>query len=466
MQTFVALVKGITFSLVVLAGQVAVAETVGSKTAEPESVAASDLLALYQQAQSRDPRVLIAESAARRAGYQNREALGQLLPQVSADVRLTRTHYTNTRQETYYNGERYSVSISQVLFDASVWQSYQRSRSLREQYQAKSLSDIQGVAADLAQRYFDVLAAQDSLTLIQAEKRVVVRSLERIKSLLARQLASLPEKLEVEARLDRLVSDEIEAENRIRVAREALSEVVGRAVYERLERLTETPDISGFELRDYAYWREQALTGSPLIQARAAAVEAKRREKKGELGNHLPKVTLQLSSQRSNIGYENSLSGETESNVASLNVQIPIFSGGSTQARVNAAYESLVIARQELEQTKRGVLREIKTAYLNTESSLARMRASERALQSAIKAREAAEKSFSYGMNNVVDVLDRTREQYSAHRDLLEARYSFFLSYVVLKRWTGDLQESDLAQINELLVINEPQYTAVGVTGQ
>jgi outer membrane protein len=326
------------------------------------------------------------------------------------------------------------------------------------------VNDIQGATADLVQRYFDVLAAQDSLELIQAERRVVERNLERVNSLYARQMVSITEKLEVEARLDRLKSDEIEADNRIWVAREALSEVIGRPVYEQLERLGVQPDLQLFDLKTHEYWRDLALSSNPLMQARLAALEAQRRGQKEAFGGHMPKISLQLSSQKSNIGYENAQSDQIESNVAAINIQVPLFSGGSTQARSDAAYESMLIAQQELEQARRQVLREVRTAYLNTESSLAKVAAARVALSSAVKAREAAEKSFTFGINNAVDVLDRAREQYSAQRDLLEAQYSFLLSYVVLKRWCGVLSEQDLEMVNGLLEVRSQEY-AVNTAG-
>ncbi|MBR9829036.1 MAG: TolC family outer membrane protein [Oceanospirillales bacterium] len=436
----------------------------GPASAEEATEAAqapSDLWLLYQQAQDQDPRILSAEAAARRAEYQEREALGRLLPQLSADSRLTRTNYISEFSETYYGGEKYSVSMSQVLYDAPVWQSYQRSRALSEQYASQGLHDIQGATADLVQRYFDVLAAQDSLELIQAEKRSVERNLERIQSLYKRQLAPITDKLEIEARLDRLRSDEIEASNRIWVTREGLAEVIGRPVYEQLERLIAQPKLAAtFELESYEHWRDLALANNPLIQAKQASVNAQRAAKKEAFGGHMPKVTMQLSSQKSNIGSENAPSPRTESNVAALSIQIPLFSGGSTSARSDAAYESMLIARQDLESSRRKVFKEVRTAYMNAQSALSKVEAGTVALQSAAKAREAAEKSFLYGINNAVDVLDRAREQYSAERDLLEAQYSFLLSYVVLKRWSGNLSEDDLQQINTLLDIHTVEYAA------
>lgn len=442
------------------AGQV-VAEDVKQDEANP-----SDLWALYEQAQQQDPRILSAQAAARRAEYQEREALGKLLPQVNADTRVTRTNYSSGARETYYNGERYSVSMSQVIYDSPVWQSYQRSRAISNQYAEQGQHDIQGAVADLVQRYFAVLGAQDNLELIEAEKRSVERNLERINSLYAKQLASITDKLEVEARLDRLRSDEIEARNTIWVNREALAEVIGRPVYEQLERIVAQPKLKEtFDLKDYDYWRELALTSNPLIMAKQSAVDAQRAARKEAFGGHMPSLNLQLSSQKTNIGSENAPSSPNESNVAALNLRIPIYSGGSTSARSDAAYENMLMARHDLEAARRQVFKEVRTAYMNASSALARVQASQVALQSAVKAREAAEKSFTYGINNAVDVLDRASEQYSAARDLLEAQYSFLLSYVVLKRWSGALDDGDVQQINTLLDNHTVNYAAVETAG-
>ena len=426
---------------------------VALQASEPEGVTArTDLWALYQEARTNDPRVLAAEAGVRLGSHQRREALGRLLPQVSADSRFTQTAYEQADVDTDYAGERYAVGLNQVLFDQQTWQQYQRSRALAEQYAYDGTDRIHSAAIDLVERYLNVLAAQDSLELIQAEKRAVESNLDRVDSLYDRQLASITDKLEVEARVDRLAAAEIEAENAIAVAREGLTEVVGRPIPESLERLQEDPALEQlFDLRDFEYWRTQAQDTSPVVAAKVAAVRAQEAAKKEAFGDHLPRVSLQVAAQRTDIGYENAVTDVTESEFAAINVLIPLFSSGSTSASVRAAVESLYIARQDLESARREVFKETKVAYMNSITFLSKARAAKVAVKSSVKAREAAEKSFSYGMMSAVDVLDRAREQYSAERDLLEAQYRFLLSYVVLKRWSGTFSEEDLQQVNALL---------------
>ncbi|WP_027855552.1 TolC family outer membrane protein [Marinobacterium litorale] len=428
--------------------------TVSVAAAEPAAVeaGASGLLELYQQAKENDTRILAAEANKRAGEYQQREALGRLLPQVNADARGTRTRYESGPFKTYYYGERYSFSAQQVLFDIPAWRSYQRFKALSEQSGLDAQDRIADATVDLVQRYFEVLAAQDSLELVQAEKRVVSRNLERVTTFFEKQLAPVTEKLETEARLDRLRADEIEASNRVEVAREALAEVLGRPIYEQLKRLKPEPRLpERFELGGFEHWRDEALASSTLIASRQAAVEAQRASMKQASGGHYPTLSLSVTGQKSNIGYENSQSGRTQSGVLALNLSVPIYSGGSTEARSDAEYERLVVAQQELEGARREVLKEVRTAYMNAGSAVSRIEATKVALRSSERAREAAEKSFTYGVNNVIDVLDRTREEYSAKRDLLEAQYSFLISHLVLQRWAGLLGEEDIVAIDETL---------------
>ncbi|WP_151704810.1 TolC family outer membrane protein [Nitrincola alkalilacustris] len=414
----------------------------------------SDLLTLYQQAQSADPRIISAEASTRLGEYREREAFGSLLPQISADARITQTHYRSGQTETDYAGERFSISLNQIVFDRAVWQSYQRYRAIAEQQSAEGVDNIQHATIDLIQRYFEVLAAEDSLALISAEKEVVAQNLSRINSLFERQLVPITDQLDVAARLDRLISDEISADNQVQVARERLTEILGRPVDEKLKRLPEKPDLGErFQLSDLDYWRDQALANNHQLIARMAALNAQRAAQREAFSGHLPRVTASLSAQQTNIGFENAQSGRTESGVAALNFQIPLFSGGSVSARNQAAYEGITLAQQDLETVRRQVMRETRVAYLNSKASISKIHAALVALESASKAREAAERSFSFGITNVVDVLDRTRAEFSANRDLLESQYNFIMSYMVLKRWSGTLDESDIIQVNELLSV-------------
>jgi len=425
----------------------------GEAAGEKDEHALVDLWQLFQESVLEDPRILAAQARTQSGRFRQREAFGQMLPQVNASGSFNRTLYeveaSNTRE--LYNGERYMLGLSQVLYDPEVWHNYRRFSALARQQEAEFEATREEAAVDLVERYFTALAAEDELALVEAELRATQRNLDRVNSLYEKQLAMVTDVLEISARVDALNAALIEARNSVEVSREALSELVGRPVVGRLKRVGEQ---ASFHLPAQArdYWEKQALESNPVLVARQKAVDAAQAGLRQAKSGHLPSVNLNLAAQRSDIGYENSLSPRTDTYVATIGVQVPIFSGGSTSARVSATYEELMTAEHELEGGRRHVLRETRAAFYGVEAGLSKIAASRKALVSAEKSRQAAERAFGFGVMNAVDVLDRVKEEYASRRDMMRSQYDFIMNMMVLRRWSGTLVEDDVRKTNEWLV--------------
>lgn len=423
--------------------------------AVPGDESVVDLWQLFQEAELEDPRVLAGRARSEGGAWREREAMGQLLPQLSASSTLNRTAQDNEITREIYNGERYALTLSQVIYDAKIWHNYRRYSELAKQQEAERAVTEEEATLDLIERYFTALAAEDELALVSAELRATERNLARVNSLYGRQLAMVTDVLEISARVDSLKSREIEARNTVEVGREKLSEIVGREITERLKRVGEQTVFIQPE-HDREHWVRQAMTDSPVLQARSRAVNAAQAALQQAAGGHKPTVGLSLSGQRSDIGYENSQSQITDTYVVSLGVQVPLYSGGSTRAGVSASASDLMVAEQEFEQARRQVVRETRSAFYDTQAGVSKIAASRKAMASSGKAREAAERAFGFGVMNAVDVLDTIKEEYAARRDLLKSQYDFILSSLVLRRWSGSLVRDDVRKVNEWLVDTAP----------
>ncbi|MNZ55507.1 Outer membrane protein TolC precursor [compost metagenome] len=417
-----------------------------------------DLWQLFQEAAHEDQRILAAQSRNQSTQWRKREAFGQLLPQLSANGSFSRnlqeTEQNRQQQRQLYNGERYILGLSQALYDPQIWHNYRRFSELAQQQEAEYESTREQATVDLVERYFIVLAAEDELELVKAELRATERNLARVNSLYEKQLAMVTDVLEISARVDVLKATEIEARNAIEISREALSELVGRRISGKLKRIGEQASFH-MPAQDQNYWERQAMESNPALHARQKAVDAAQAALRQAKSGHLPSVNLNLTAQRSDIGYENSVSPRTDTYVASIGVQVPIFSGGSTSARVSATYEDLMTAEYELEAMRRQVLRETRASFYGVEAGLSKISASRKALASAEKSRIAAEKAFGFGVMNAVDVLDTVKEEYATRRNLLKSQYDFIMSMLVLRRWSGTLVEDDVRKANEWLVSPE-----------
>lgn len=410
----------------------------------------SSLLDLFHETMASDPRLLRAEAES--AIFQAREeaSLGALLPQVSLGAQGTRTKrdtISGAQPVDYYNGERYYLSVSQSLYNKAGWEAFRSADKESDQYVA-ILEDTRGViAVDLADRYTKVLAAEDNLEFVQSERLAAEEQHKLIKARHERQLASITDLLSVEARVDILLSQELDARNQVDLARENMSEILGRAVTEPLASLKEGLYLD-WQLGSVDDWLRKGLADNKQLEASKLAVEAARNRVKEASGQRHPSLTLSLNAQQSDIGFENAQTPEAKTYVAAVNLSMPLYSGGQISAEVSEARARLRMVEQEYEQTERQFRKGVREAYLNAQSALQRVTATQKAVQSAAKSYEAQQKGFEYGTVTIVDVLDASQTLFEAKRDFRQAYYDLMVQSLTLQQVAGEFTSGFMAELD------------------
>lgn len=437
-------------AFLLLAPLLTTALAASANTGPQPTLGSADLLQLYRESRLEDPRVLAAHARARSAQAREREAFGGLLPQLSASGSVNRSGRDDEVTRDYYGNERYALTLSQHLYNKAAWEHFRRFKHLARQGEFEAQDAQADATVDLARRYFVALAADDELELVQAEQRATRKNLDRVDALYRRKLAVVTDVLNLRARADALAARELEARNQVQLSREALSEIVGRPVAERLSRLREDLQVQvpGDSMQA---WTERALAANPALKAQSAALAAADAALREGRGGHYPSLSLSLSAQRSDVGYDNTPAPRSDTYVASVGVAVPIYSGGSTSARVRALQSDRLVSEQELEAIRRQVVKETTSAYLTAQASVQRIHAARQALGSAEQSSVAAERGFKFGVVNAVDVLTSVQNEYAARRDLLKAQYDFIIALLVLNRWAGGVSEDNLGQVNQWL---------------
>ena len=420
----------------------------------------SNLVELYQEAMAADPRIIVAESEVAIFQARERASFGRLLPQASMGAQGTRTRRDTTAATlageladvtSYYNGERYFFNASQPLYNKTHWEGYRSATKESDQYLSQLKDTRADVAVDLVGRYTQVLAAEDNHDFVQAELKAAQEQLKLVKARYDKQLASLTDLLSVEARANVLVSRELDARNTVQLAREQLAELLGREVTEPIAALRPqmAPVVDVGVLDD---WISKALQDHEGLEARRLAVKAARNRVKEAQGRRHPTVNLSVSALKSDIGFENSQANAYETYVASVDLNIPLYSGGQVSAQVAEANARLRLAEQQYQQEERTLRREIRQAYLNTLSAQERVHATRTALESAEKSYEAQKKGFKYGTVTVVDVLDASETLFEARRDHRQALYDLMLESTTLYQSSGQFTAQAIVSIDAWLI--------------
>ncbi len=416
----------------------------------------ADLMEVYLQALESDPRITIARQKLAMGEARSRGALGQMLPQANfygswSENRLNFPEERTPRQE--FPGQRVSVQVQQMLFNWSKLAARAQARQAVEQYQAELLDAMGLLLVDVAQRYFQVLLADHDVQLTATEQELAEQQLKQTESLLERKRVRVVDFLETQARVDQVRTDAIEADNHAALTRERLLELTGVPV---VQLAALQPDFTLPSLPDsMQYWTDLALSSNATLRARAEAVDVAREGIQQQKGRYGPNLDLVLSMQDSDVGFDNQPFTRRRTNYLGLNVVLPLYSGGATSAAVREAWAQYYMTRAEHEAVRREVLRLTREAWLNTRSSRQRIDAANLSVISAGKSYDAMSRGFSYGVVTATDVLAALHGRTRAQRDYQDALYSFLLNWLALQRAAGQLEASDLEQVNSWLVAEQ-----------
>lgn len=417
-----------------------------------QNLHAVDLMTLHEEALASSPSIATASADVKASKARAGQALGDLLPQISASAKGTRTNYKSRMTDEYYNGESYQLSLTQDIFNKAKFDNKEAFDDRVSESEENYLALIANVSVDLLNRYTAVLSAEDVLSQITSEKELTANELKSQKSMYDRQLAMLTDVLDIEARFDSLAAEEIAAKNKVEVARAALGELVGYDVTAPLSGFSRSFEYVDFEGKDKDYWVAQGLQLNHELKGLNQKIQAADAAIRSASAAHLPTIYLQLSASKSNIGYENSGSSNTESRVASINLSMPLYSGGKTSARTSEMEAEFDRARGLYEEKKRLVLKNIQEAYLNVSANVASIKASVKAISSAQKSFDAMEKGYKYGTATIIDVLDAKRQVLKQQIEHRKKQYDYAVNYLNLLSLSGHFNETSIYQVNNWLV--------------
>ena len=263
---------------------------------------------------------------------------------------------------------------------------------------------------------------------------------------------------EARARRDLAQAQLIEARNQLTVAMRSLQELVGDKPVSLAQLKADFAKQLKPELETLDTWLDRALETSADIAAQRRALEVAEREVDKNRAGHLPTVDVYASSGRSQSDSFSSINQEYRTRQLGVQVNIPIFSGGYTNAATTQAIANRERARNELEATVNKTHIEVTKQYSGTVSGLAKVQALELAVKSSEQALESTKMGFKAGMRSNVDILNAEEQLYTSRRDLAEAKYVYLLSRLRLKAAAGQLSEADMGEVDSYFGAEKPVH--------
>ena len=414
---------------------------------------ALDLLQSYKDALAYDSQ--FASAMMQRDAGRERvvQARAGLLPQVGVNASIQKvdgTAKTNAgSQPVSYQPENYAIQLQQPLYRPANYAAYQQGKLAVAASEAQFEQARIDVALRVAQAYFDVLAAQDAIAFIQAQKVAISEQLESAKRNFEVGTATITDTHEAQARFDLAQAQEIAALNDLEVKRNAFAVVTGKQP-DALSSLKAGVKINSPQPAGMDQWVASAEAGNIAVITQGLQLEIAQRDIDRVRAGHLPTLDA-TASYGTNKGLPYNTSLSITSTTVGVQLNVPLFAGFSVSSQVTQAVALADKARADLDTARRSAAQGARTAYLGVQNGLSQVRALEAAETSSRLALEANKTGYEVGVRINIDVLNAQQQLYSTRRDLAKARYDTLLAGLKLKAAAGSLSEADLADVNALL---------------
>ena len=454
------------------------------------SAPAADLLAVYQRALQNDPQLREAEAIRLAALESKPQALAALLPQLSGSGSVTRarnTGSTNTTQpvttgpgsnqttlesfpfdgRTATTTHRYGVDLKQNLFRWENWVALQRADSQLAQAEADYQAAQQDLMARVAQRYFDVLAAQDDLEAQEVALTSIKRQLEQAESRFQIGLIAVTDVEEARAAHDSGAAAVIAAKRTLASAQELLREITGDP-FEWLARPIEPFELATPDPVSEERWVEMALQQNLSLVSSRLAADMARENVSSSRGGHFPSLDLVGSRYKATSNGVDTFTDGTpaggtalDQNQRSIGLQLtfPIYAGGAVSSQVRQAVYQHRAAKERVERVARQTEHDARDSYLGVLSEISRVKALRRAVESNAISLRATESGYEAGTRTAVDVLQSRQLWVQAQTSYARSRYDYMLNVLKLQQAAGTLSQQSLEKINSLLKDAPPQAT-------
>ncbi|AZI37720.1 TolC-like protein [Caenibius tardaugens NBRC 16725] len=311
----------------------------------------------------------------------------------------------------------------------------------------------QQLALRVAQAYFDVLRAKDTLASLTAQEESARREQRAAQARFDAGWAKITDVREAQARGDGVAAQIVSARAQSELAVSRFRELTGfdgGELHLVRSELSPAPPI-----RPLPDWQDEAEAQAPVIHARREQLAANEATVDQYRWSSQVQVTARGAyGQTWRGGNEAALlgvitpPGRVGGFFAGLQAKIPLYTGGALEAQRRQATSQAASGRARLDAARRDVRLQVEQAWLGQRSSAERAAALRTALASAELQERAALTGREVGVRTQSDVLAAQAQTFEISRQLNDALYSYEYSRVALAAVAGVLTPDTLAEID------------------
>lgn len=409
--------------------------------------------ALQNKAEAKKARLQIENGA-----YEIQEIRSRALPQIAASGSL---NYNPILQTTVIDGAGFGqpgttiqaafgqkwssgagISLNQAIYDQSVFIGLKAAKSTREFYQINAQLTDEQIIEKVANAYYQVYVTRQNLNVLDNN----LKNTSKVKDIIQGQFDNgLAKKIDLDRTLVRISNINTQRQqtiNAVALQENSLKFLMGMPIATKIS-IPET----AFEIT------ANAFTQTPDLTTRTEYLLLKKNEqllqfqKKSVQAAYYPKLSLAGSYNYIGQGPEMPWFKKPEDGVywsdyaaIGLNLNIPIFTGFGTRAKVRQAENKLQSIKVDLEETKLSLDLEYENARTQIENSLISIKNQQQNATLAQEVLTNTNNNYVQGLASLTDLLDAENALVEAQNNYTTSLLDYKLAEIQLIKSKGELK--------------------------
>jgi outer membrane protein len=390
--------------------------------------------------------------------YQIQEVRSRALPQITANGSLT---YNPVLQTNVIDGAAFGapgttiqasfgqkwtsgagVSLSQVLFDQSVFTGLRAAKTTREFYQINNQLTEEQVIERVANNYYSVYVQRERLTLLDSNYVNTTKVRDIVKGQFNNGLAKKIDLDRIVVKMSNIDTERQQIKNQIQLQENALKFYMGMPIETQIvipqtefevtpAALTEAPNTAN--RTEYLLLKKQ----EELLEFQKTAIKAE----------YYPTLSLVAGYNYIGQGPEMPLFSKPENGVywsdysaIGLNLRVPIFTGFGTRARVSQADVNIRSLQEDIKDTQLSLDLDYRNAKTQIENNIITIGNQKENMRLAGDILKNTKNNYLQGLASLTDLLDAENASLEAQNNYTRAVLAYKIAEITLIKSKGELK--------------------------
>ncbi len=390
--------------------------------------------------------------------YQIQEIRSRALPQISANGSLT---YNPILQTNVLDGAMFGqpgqsvqvafgqkwtsgagVSLSQAIFDQSVFTGLRAARSTREFYQINNQLTEEQVIERVANNYYSVYVQRERLILLDSNFVNTTKVRNIVKGQFDNGLAKKIDLDRIIVKMSNIDTERQQIKNQIELQENALKFYIGMPIETQivipqtefevtLVALSEAPNTAN--RTEYLLLKKQ----EELLEFQKTAIKAE----------YYPTLSLVAGYNYLGQGPEVPFFAKPSDGVywsdysaIGLNLRVPIFTGFGTRARVRQADVNIRSLQEDIKDTQLGLDLDYRNAKAQIENNLVTIKNQKENMRLAGDILKNTKNNYLQGLASLTDLLDAENASLEAQNNYTRAVLAYKIAEIALIKSKGELK--------------------------